>query len=166
MNVNRNIPSKGNPALSNVKFIFYQYDIEGIQDQLELIDTVLRDIEYEKPEEEPHVPSCNVVQPVVPEKVDSEEKEHTLPIAPKRDFILSVPYKVSPAVVSQTIRTAAAIYCQQHQDENRKCSHCDSVEVIQRDQLGQLSEWRKRTMQKISPLSKHSVLNRRRALQK
>lgn len=163
------IKAEPEPYLGNVKFIFHEYDVEGIQNKFDFIDTVLRDIAKQQIEEEnEEVTQVEKKESPTQEKEVTEIQVQPKIKTPKQNFIISIPYKVSPATVSQTIRTATSTYVQDNLQSNNLCSHCHSKEVIQQDQLAQLSHWRKTVMENVvkrSALSKHSVLNRRRMQQ-
>lgn len=150
------------PYLSNVKFILYDYDVEGVWNQFHLIDSVLRDIEHDilSEEESEEIP---VVQETV-KKIEKEEESENIKSLPpkKRPLLLSIPYKVSPATVTQNIRTTVGLYVQQRMDSNPVCAHCNSKEVIQQDQLAQLSNWRKAVMSKILNEPKSTTIRKKR----
>jgi hypothetical protein len=142
--------------LSNTKFLLYDYDVEATFDKFEMIDAVLREIQCTSVDEEK-----NEILETPQVVIKEEPKEHAstpviLPekVSKKREFIISLPYNISPASISQTIRTAASVHIQEQRankdkDAKNVCHFCHSKEVLQQDQLYQNACWRKALEKKL-----------------
>jgi hypothetical protein len=151
--------------LSNTKFLLYDYDVEATFDKFEMIDSVLREIQCTSFDEEKNELSESpqvIVKEGPKEHADSTPVILPEKVSKKREFIISLPYNISPASISQTIRTAASVHIQEQKSNKDKdaknvCHHCHSKEVLQQDQLYQNACWRKALEKRLQYKSRQKL---------
>jgi hypothetical protein len=142
--------------LSNTKLILYEYDVENVWEQLEEIDAVLREISLSEGLDDKDPPMLDNIPVDIPPEKSTPVMDNLLEVPQKRlvkskkKVLVSLPYNLTTSSVAHSIQTAALIHLQDNRASNKVCSYCKSTEVLQTNQLYEISHWRKTTMKELN----------------
>jgi hypothetical protein len=146
---------KSGMPLSNTKLILYEYDAENVWEQLEDIDAVLREIDLSGDADDgddqvsdkiPPEPSVEKLIPVVDLSLEFQQKRL---VKSKKKVLISLPYNLTTGSIAHSVQTAALIHLQENRGSDKFCSYCKSTEVLQTNQLCEISHWRKTMMKEL-----------------
>ena len=146
-------------ALENIKFLSYEYDIVNNMRKLEKVDAILREIELEsQPKQVEEIIIEEKVENIIDCKNSStsdsdSEIEKISQIRPQIPYTVSLMYTGDSSTILETIGTEAKRIFEQMKKtsiNSEQCSYCQSLDIIQSEQLAKAASFRMSLMSRIA----------------